>query len=111
VSKLKIELTTACDFRDEFSIAKEFSISILIFAAAGLCGLRIKYYYDESWRTEEFKGDMYRMLEKAIKNDLKAVINAVKLPSRTSVKEKVKSVLNWIEEYVRWHPEVLANFI
>lgn len=111
VPELRIELTTACDFRDEFSIAKEFSISVLIFAAAGLCGLRIKYYYDESWRTEEFKGDVYRMLERAIKNDLKAVINAVKLLSRTSVKEKVKSVLNWIEKYVRWHPEVLANFI
>lgn len=108
--KLKIELTTACDFRDESSIAKEFSISVLIFAAAGLCKLRIKYY-DESWRTEKFKGDVYRMLEKAIKNDLKAVINAVKLLSRTSVKEKVRSVVDWIEEYIRKHPEILANCI
>ena len=111
MSKLKIELTTVCDLRDKSSIVKEFSISVLISAVAGLCKLKIKYYYDKSWRTEEFKGDVYNMLEKAIKNDLKAVINAVKLPSRTSVKEKVKSVLNWIEECVRWHPEVLANFI
>ncbi len=110
VPELKIELTTACDLRDEFSIAKEFSISVLIFAAAGLCELRIKYY-DEFWRTEELKGDVYRILEKAIKNDLKAVINAVELLSRTSVKEKVRSVLDWAEEYVKRHPEVLANCI
>ncbi|WP_290597187.1 MULTISPECIES: hypothetical protein [unclassified Archaeoglobus] len=104
VPKLKIELTTACDFRDEFSIAKEFSISVLIFAAAGLCKLRIKYYYGGSWRSEEFKEDVYRILERAIKNDLKAVINAVNLLLRSDVKEKVKSVLNWIENYVKGHP-------
>ena len=46
VPELRIELTTACDLRDEFSIAKELSISVLIFAAAGLCKLRIKYYHD-----------------------------------------------------------------
>ena len=42
---------------------------------------------------------------------MKAVINAVELLSRTSVKEKVGSVLNWIEKYIKQHPELLANFI
>jgi len=111
VPEFGIELTTACDFRDESSIAKEFSISVLMFAAAGLCKLRIKYYYGGSCRIEEFKEDVYSMLEKAIKSDLKAVINAVKLHSRTSVKEKVGNVVDWIEKYIREHPELLANCI
>lgn len=55
-------------------------------------GLGLSTYYDGSWRIKEFKEDVYRTLEKTIKNDLKAVINAVKLLSRTGVKEKVKNL-------------------
>jgi len=113
--EISITLTQAIGWADDYSTAKEYSIAVLIFAAAGLCSLKTKRFTSSGWSEESYedcgKAEAKELLEKATIKDVKAVLNSIKLLSKTEAWGKVKNVASWIESEIQKHPEILIDLV
>ncbi|ADC64706.1 hypothetical protein Ferp_0532 [Ferroglobus placidus DSM 10642] len=107
-----ISLTQSIEWADDESTAREYSIAALIFTAAGKGIIRTKHH-TSTRHVNENTEKARELLEKAIRVDARAVINVVKLLSKTRAwrDAKVRDVAVWVDAVIRNHPEVLADLM